>query len=250
MPFFKPVISGLLALILFVGLWGGTALWLPPYILPGPVALCRLLPDLWGPELKQDLWVTGARAMAGFAAAFVLGTGLGLCSAALKASMVMETLLMLVQVIPGLVLGIIFLVVFGAGDIVPVCMVVVLSVPLTAVHTANALKRINPVLSDVVQVFNNHPGRRVLDLYLPMLVPALKSNAALGMVMSVKITLLGEFLAADNGLGHRLSAAMACFDMAEVMACLSVVFGGLALFQTGLNIFCALCLKRFFYSGG
>jgi len=244
--FFKPITASLSALVLFAGIWAFAAQWFPPYLLPGPLTLIRALPELWGPSLKQDLWMTGLRVLLGFGSAFCLGTALGVICTALGAAMVMETLLALVQVIPGLILGILFLVIFGVGNTAPVCLVIALSAPLTAVHTANALARSRPVMEDVIRVFGGGFRHRLLDLYLPALVPALKSNATLGLVMAVKITLLGEFLASDNGLGHRLNTAVISFDMTDVYLCLTVVFAGLVLCQAGIHLVSARFLSRFF----
>ncbi len=245
-PFFKPVCASLAALVLFTGIWSIAARWFPPYLLPGPITLIKALPQLWGPSLKQDLFMTAFRASLGFAVAFFLGTALGIVCKAFRAAMVMEILLALVQVIPGLILGILFLVIFGVGDTAPVCLVIALSAPLTAVHTANVLARPRPVMEDVVRVFGGSFSHRILDIYLPALVPALKSNATLGVVMAVKITLLGEFLASDSGLGHRLNAALISFDMTEVYFSLAVVFAALILCQIGIHLICILLLGRFF----
>lgn len=245
-PFFKPVAAALTAMAFFFGVWILAGLWVPVYILPRPWEIPARLPVLLTPVLWTDLTATLLRVGAGFSAALILGTILGIVSVVLRLAMFMETLMVLVQVMPGLILGILFLAILGTGSAVPVCLAVTLITPLIGIHTANALARPNPLLREVILSFNGSRVQLFRFLFLPALVPALKSSITLGMIMAVKITLLGEFLASENGLGYRLNLYCIHFDMAGVFFCLVVVLSSLALFQAGVNLAFGLWLTPYF----
>ena len=245
-PFFKPVGTGLAALALFLGIWSLASLWVPAYILPLPWEIPARFPVLLTPVLLWDLQATLIRVTVGFSAALILGTLVGMVSVALRLAMFMETLMVMVQIMPGLILGIIFLAFFGTGSMVPVCLAVTLITPLIAIHTANGLARPNPLLQEVILSFNGGRLQVLYYLFLPALVPALKSNITIGMIMAVKLTLIGEFLASGNGLGYRLNLYCIHFDMVGVFFCLVIVFLGLGLFQAGVNLVFGLFLAPCF----
>ncbi len=247
MLFFKPVQNSLAAFFLFMGIWFLLSLFFDPYIVPPPAAVIKNLDSLCNGVFMENLGISLGRILTGFGVSLVLGTAIGIVSFTLHITATVETLLVLFQVIPGLILGIVFLLMFGVGSAAPVCLIVTLSTPFIAINTANTLMKRNPVLEGVIRSFNGGFFHLLTDLYLPSLVPALKTNATQGLVMALKIVLLGEFIASDNGIGYLLNAAKIYFNMEAVFFYLLVVLLLMLCFQVVLNSLFVIFFQKYLY---
>ncbi len=242
---FTAVRNSLLAFGLFLGLWALVSLFFDPYIVPSPVSVLARAGRYLTADFLGHLRATLARIGIGLSLSFVLGTATGITACLLGITGYAETLLLLFQVIPGTVLGIILLLVFGIGSTVPVLLIIALTVPLIAVNTANTLLKQDPQLKEVVLSFKGSARHLITDLYLPSLVPAMKTNLTAGFVFALKVVVLGEFIAAQNGLGHLLNVSRIYFDMEAVYFHLLVILLLIVLFQILVNTLFDLFFKRF-----
>ncbi len=245
--FFKPVHNNLVAFLLFMGIWSLLSVFFDPYVVPSPVGVMQHLDCLCDGVFMENLGISLARILTGFGVSFVLGTAMGIASCTLGITATMETLLVLFQVIPGLILGVIFLLMFGVGSVAPVGMIVILSTPFIAINTANTLMKRNRVLEGVIRSFNGGFLHLLRDLYLPSLMPALKTNTTLGLVMALKIVLLGEFIASDNGIGYLLNTARIYFNMEAVFFYLLVVLLIMVGFQVVVNTLFVIFFQKYLY---
>ncbi len=244
---FKPVWNNLVALFLFLGIWSLFSLFFEPYLVPSPVAVVQHLDRLCDGFFWENLAVSLGRVVTGFGLSFGLGTFIGIVCRTLNITAVAETLLVLFQVVPGLILGVVFLLVFGVGSAAPICLIVTLSTPFIAINTANTLMKVNPVLEGVIRSFNGGFYHLLKDLYLPSLVPALKTNTTLGLVMALKIVLLGEFIASDNGIGYLLNVSKIYFNMEAVFFYLLVVLLLMVGFQMVVNTLFVIFFQKYLY---
>lgn len=187
------------------------------------------------------------RILAGFTISFGLGTGIGVLSYSLKITTTVETLLVLFQVIPGLILGVVFLLIFGVGSSAPVCLIITLSTPLIAINTANTLLKKNSFLEGVIRSFNGGFRDIVLDLYLPALIPTMKTNITMGLVMALKIVLLGEFIASENGIGYLINVSKIYFNMEAVFFYLLVILLLIVGFQIVVNSLFIIFFEKYLY---
>jgi len=83
-------------------------------------------------------------------------------------------------------------------------------------------------------------------LYLPALIPTLLSNLSIGMGLSLKVVLMGEFIGSQDGLGYLLNAARMTFNMKEVFFYLVVLLLFTLLFQASLSIIANTVLRKYF----
>ena len=79
------------------------------------------------------------------------------------------------------------------------------------------------------------------ELYLPHLLPALRSNVHLGVLVAVKASMLAEWFAAQDGFGRTIRLHYQFFAMTEFLswALLFLVVVG------GLSLLLKCCLDRF-----
>ena len=247
--FLSPIRQNLIALGAFALLWSLASLCFEDYIVPSPLAVAGGLGELRDHRFAGHLLATLPRAAAGFALSLSLGTVIGAAAFVFNAQAWVETLMVLFQVLPGLVLGIVFLMVFGVGGAVPVCLIVFLTAPLIAVNTAGALMKKDPRIENVIRSFGGGRRNLVLDLYLPALVPTLRANTTLGLVMSIKVVLLGEFLACEDGIGYLLNVSRIYFDMKAVFFYILVILLFIARCQVLVSLVFTICFKKYLYPG-
>jgi NitT/TauT family transport system permease protein len=239
-----PATTGLL---LFLAAWFILAFFFPAYIIPSPVAVFSETTSYLGPDFMQQLSLTLVRVLAGFALAFVLGTAAGIIAYLVRRTQDLNSLMLALEVIPGTILGIIFLLALGLGSVVPIALAALLTLPAVAINTANALNKKNVALEEYLVSAGGGRRELVRYLYLPVLVPTSQSNLSIGFGLARRLVILGEFIGAQDGIGYLLNVARIYFNMKEVFFYLSVVLLIAAIFQAVQSFLFTTCLGKYFY---
>jgi ABC-type nitrate/sulfonate/bicarbonate transport system permease component len=143
--FFTSIRNNIIAFFLFIIIWFILALFFPPYIVPSPLMIFTQLSSYLHPTFLFHLSLTLYRVFTGFFYAFTLGTLLGILASRMNKVQYLNTLMVLLQVLPGTILGIVFLLVFGIGSKVPIALVAFLTLPAVSINTSNALSKKNVV---------------------------------------------------------------------------------------------------------
>ena len=151
------------------------------------------------------------------------------------------------QVVPGTILGVVFLLMFGIGSATPIILVAILTLPTLAINTLNGLTKKNIQQEQYLKTIQASRWQIVRFSYLPALVPVLQSNLSLGMSMAVNVVVLGEFIGSQDGLGYLLNHARILFDMKEVFFYLLVLMAATLLFQAFQSTFFSLFLRKYYY---
>lgn len=244
---FKPVRNNLIALFLFLVLWSLLSLFFEPYIIPSPMAVIRDFRELCDSVFLENLKISIGRILVGFSISFGFGTGIGVLAYTMKIIATVETILVLFEVVPGLILGMVFLLLFGVGSGAPISLIVTLSTPLIAINTANTLMKKNPFMEGVIRSFNGSFRHILLDLYLPSLIPTMKTNATMGLVMALKIVLLGEFIASEDGIGYLLNVSKIYFNMEALFFYLFVILLLIVTCQIVVNSLFVIFFEKYLY---
>lgn len=231
---------------LFIALWALIAPFFPAYVLPSPVAVLQDLPAHVDRAFVTHVAVTLGRVGLGFLIAFMFGTALGIVGHVLHATQQLNALMVSQHVIPGTILGVIFLLIFGVGGATATALVTVLTLPLIAINTANALANVDEQLVDVLVSMGGDTLDQAWHLYLPTLVPTIQSNLTLGFGLALKVAILGEFMGAQDGLGYLLNVARVYFRMDVVFFYLLVVLCATLIVQIALSLIFRVGLKRYF----
>jgi NitT/TauT family transport system permease protein len=239
--------SNTTGLLLFLVAWFILALFFPPYIIPSPVTVLGEVPTYLQPGFTYHLALTLYRVLAGFVCAFLLGTGVGIVAFIFRGTQHLNSLMVGLEVIPGTILGIILLLALGLGNAVPVALAALLTLPIIAINTGNALNKKN--VAQEQYLVSAGGGRRDLIkyLYLPTLVPTTQSNLSIGFGLAFKLVILGEFIGSQDGIGYLLNVSRIYFNMKEVFFYLTVVLLIAALFQAVQSSLFTLCLPKYFY---
>lgn len=234
-------------LILLV--WSLSAMAYPAYIIPSPVEVLKAaaagLPQGFG----QHVLITLYRVMAGFAFSLLAGTLLGSLAFVQKWGGQLNALMMALQVLPGTVLGVIFLLVCGLGSATPILLITLMVLPTLALNTFNGLYAKNLLLEEYLVTIKSKKRLLLSTIYLPALVPVLQSNLSLGVSLAVKVVVLGEFIGSQDGLGYLLNNARIFLNMKEVFFYLLVLMIFTLIFQAVQHLFFSMFYRKYFYAG-
>lgn len=233
-------------LVFLLGWWGGSLL-AGPVVLPRPTSVfVYLLSPGVLPQIFSELSLTLVRALAGFTVAVLIALPVGILMGRRQSRRRMGFFpVLMLQSAPPLFWITPLVLWLGTRGSVPVVVAFLVTLPLLTIHTMMAIRHIADWEYDVFTVYA--PRRLVVarELYMPHLLPALKSNAHLGMLVAIKAAMLGEWFAAQDGFGRAVRVYYQYFAMREFVGWAFVfllVVGGISF---GLEILLKRTLPEF-----
>jgi len=234
------------ALVLLVVWWISTWFY-PAYILPSPWAVLTGVSSYLPIDFWHHLEVTLFRIVIAFGLSLGSGTLLGLWAYAKNWVKTMNSLMLTLQVLPGTILGVILLLLFGTGDLAPILLAMLLTLPTLAINTIHGLSKRNLKLQQYLVSIRSERFAMFRYGYLPALVPVFQSNLSLGMGMVVKVVIMGEFIGAQDGLGYLINNARIVFDMKEVIFYLLLLLLFTLVFQAVQNLLFYRLFQKYDY---
>lgn len=129
----------------------------------------------------------------------------------------------------------------GTRGPVPVVVAFLVTMPLLTLHTMAAIRHIPQWEYDVFSIYTRRRRVVMQELYIPHLLPALRSNVHLGTLVAIKAAMLAEWFAAQNGFGRMVRVYYQTFAMVEFIgwAFLFLVIVG------GTSLILEVALQRF-----
>lgn len=245
--FISALLTEAVGVLVILAIWGGVSVFYPPYIIPSPVETLSGITGALPANLTGHLMITLYRILVGFLIAFILGTAGGILASLARADKPVNSLMVALQVIPGTILGVIFLLMFGIGSATPILLVAFLTLPTLAINTINGLSKRSATAEGYLRSIHATKWQIVRYNYLPALVPVLQSNLSLGISMAVKVVVLGEFIGSQDGLGYLLNHARLIFNMQEVFFYLLLLMAFSLAFQAVQSLIFSVSLKKFVY---
>lgn len=245
--FISSLLNEAVGVLLITAVWAGVSLFYPPYIIPSPAAVITGISAYLPVDFTHHLWITAYRVTAGFLIAFGIGTLSGIIAEILRLNKPVNSLMVALQVVPGTILGVIFLLMFGIGSATPILLVAVLTLPTLAINTVNGLAKRNKAQEEYLDSIRGSRWLKIRYSFIPSLIPVVQSNLSLGMSMAVKVVVLGEFIGSQDGLGYLLNHARIMFDMNEVFFYLLVLMVFTLLFQTLQSTIFSIFLRKYYY---
>lgn len=245
--FISALLTEAVGVLVILMIWGGVSLLYPPYIIPSPVETLSSISSVLSADLTGHLMITFYRILIGFMIAFIMGTVSGILASLSKAEKFVNSLMVALQVVPGTILGVIFLLMFGIGDGTPIALVAFLTLPTLAINTTNGLLKRSAATENYLHSIQASKWQIVRYSYLPALVPVVQSNFSLGLSMAVKVVVLGEFIGSQNGLGYLLNHARIVFNMKEVFFYLLLLMAFSLAFQALQSLVFSVTLKKYSY---
>ncbi len=203
----------LLALILLWALLTASG-WLPDFILPSPGRVgARFLTALADGTLLRHASATLLEVVLGLAAGSLVAT---LCGYAVARSAALERLLspylVASQAIPVVAIAPLLAIWFGPGlfSKVLICALTVFFPVL--VNTSVGLRAVPQNLRDLMRSLHATRWQTLRMLEIPAALPVLLAGMRVGATLSVIGAVVGEFVAAERGLGFLINVARGQYD--------------------------------------
>jgi NitT/TauT family transport system permease protein len=221
----------LLALVILLGWYLGTAVWhINSLILPAPRDVFASLGDGLNSGLfLSNALVTMQESLVGFVLAVLIALPMGYGIAKWRLfAVTMQPYLAAGQAIPAIVIAPVLYLIFGYGTvpIIILCALIVLF-PMV-ITTALGFQTIDQALVDAARVEGASGWPMLAQIEFPMALPGILAALRTGLTLSVTGALVGEFVSqGSEGLGALVLVSINQFNVPLLFATL-IVLGALA----------------------
>jgi NitT/TauT family transport system permease protein len=211
----------------FVGLWQLAATWriIDPFITSEPSAIATKLLELARDgSLATNVAITVIETLAGFS----IGTVLGIAIAGLFwwsdfLSDVADPYVVVLNATPKMALGPVFIIWLGATLTAVIALAVSISLFVTILSVYSAFRQADPEKLVVVSSFGATKWQQFSKVVFPSAVPTIIATLKVNIGLSLIGTIVGEFLAANSGLGYLIIYGQNIFNMSLVMTSLVIL---------------------------
>jgi len=191
-----------------------------PFIASQPTRIWETLVRL---ATAGDLWLHLGVTVAETVAGFVLGTLVGVGAAIVLWwfpfwSDVSEPYIVMLNSIPKVALGPIFIVWLGTNVRAVLAMAIAISVIVTLLMVFTAFREVDPNKIKLLRTFGATKTQILLKAIIPSTVPTMIGALKVNVGLSLVGTIVGEFLASKAGLGYLIIYGGQVFNMSLVMA--------------------------------
>lgn len=230
----------LLGLLIF---WEAAARlgWIDPFITSSPSRFSRTIANLWMQgKLAYHIGITTVEAVAGFLSGTLIGTlaAVGLWSSNFLCR-VLEPYLVVLNALPKIALGPIFIVWIGAGPLSNVVIALSISLVVTILEVLGGFLSTDADMMRLVQTFGAGKFQVLRYVVLPANIPTIIGSLKINVGMSWVGVIVGEFLISKAGLGYLIVYGSQVFQLDLVMASV-VILSGVAT----LMYLCIQCLEQ------
>ena len=236
-----------LGFALVIGVWAVVSGLYPSYIIPTPFEVISEASSYLPEDLLSQAGITLWRLLQGFGLALLLGVLITLAVHSVRAQKPAMSVMMAIQVIPGTILGVVFLLMFGLGGAAPVMMILVLVLPTVVISLIGGLEKRDRHLEQYLATLQAKPSLVLSHVLLPALVPAIQNSLSLGFSLAAKVVVLAEYIGAQDGLGYLLNRAQVTLNMKEVFFYLLLLLIFTLLFQAVQTAFFTTFFKKYSY---
>jgi NitT/TauT family transport system permease protein len=230
----RPVVLPTLMLAALIAIWEACVrgFAIPEFLLPAPSAIFGAVVQQ-APNVLQHTRATLFTILAGFVASIIVGfpLAIAIASSPLLAN-ALYPLLVLTQSVPKIAIAPLLVIVFGANE-VPRIIITFLVAFFPLVISAAAGLLATP--SELVELGRSLRATWLQELFrirLPSATPFVFSGLKMAITFSVIGAVVGEFVAADRGLGYLITSSTAFFKTPlafGAVVLLSII--GIVLFQ-------------------
>ena len=220
-------ITQLILLIFFIGMWEISIRlgWVDEFLFSRPTKVWELFVSMLSSgELLHHINVTLFETVIGF----ILGTLFGTILATLIwlspfLAKVLDPYLVVLNGMPKVALGPIFIVTFGAGYVSIIAMALAISIIITTIVVYTSFKEVDPNLLKLAQTFGAKKYQSFWKIILPASFPTIVSTLKVNVGLSWVGVIVGEFLVSKAGLGYLIIYGFQVFNLTLVMLSLFII---------------------------
>ncbi|MDQ6754414.1 MAG: ABC transporter permease [Actinomycetota bacterium] len=175
-------------------------------------------------SIWENLWITMQEAIYGFALGTLVGVVLGILLGSNKyLSAVVGPYIRIVNSIPRIVLGSIFIVAFGLGVFPKVLLAAVLVFFVVFFNAFQGVREVDQNLVANVRVLGASPLQVAAHVTIPSAMTWIIASLHTAFGFAIIGALVAEVLGAQHGIGLIISQAQGTFDPNTVFACMVII---------------------------
>jgi NitT/TauT family transport system permease protein len=211
-----------LIVITLIVFWevGARKQWIDPFIMSQPGKVIQTIVELYQ---SGKLWIHIATTVGETTFGFIVGTLGGTLIAILlwwspKVAHILEPYIVVLNSIPKVALGPVFIVWLGSGTPAIIAMALAISIIVTVMMVFNGFNEVDPDKIKLLKSFGATRGQVMAKVTLPASVPTIIAALKVNLGLSLVGTIVGEFLVSKEGLGYLIVYGGQVFNMSLVMA--------------------------------
>lgn len=213
---------GLLAVVVFVGLWEWAAdtNTINPLFTSSPSRIVKELGTLVSTgQLWPNIWVSAQEFLIGFGVAIVVAIPLGILIGWYRpVEAVFSPFVSFLNSVPRVALLPLLIIWVGIGIQLKISVVFLSAVVAILINTIAGIKALDPQLLTMARSFEASDFKIFRRIALPGSVPYILSGIRLGLGHALIGVVVGELYAANSGIGHLISVAGNTFQTDLVFA--------------------------------
>jgi NitT/TauT family transport system permease protein len=207
--------------------WGARSGWLDPFLFssPGRIVDTFVQMTLEG-RLLADIGFTVSETVLGF----ILGTGAGTALATFIwyfpfLSRVLDPYLVVLNSMPKVALGPLFIVTIGAGFGSILAMAIAITIIITTLVMISSFQSVRPEYIQLARSFGATRSQIFRTIIFPASIPDLIATLKVNVGLAWVGVIVGEFLVSKAGLGHLIIYGFQVFNLTLVMMSLVIIAG-------------------------
>lgn len=189
--------------VVLVVIWWFASAGSKDFYFPPLEKIVTTFPDTWfGPRLVDDVLPSLLRLAVGYAAALLLGIGLGMLigqNAKLRATV--EPLLEFLRAIPPPVLVPVLMLFAGIGNGMKILVIISGCLWPILLNTVEGVRAVDEVLTDTCRSYRIQGGLRVWHLVIRSASPQIVAGARQALSIGIIVMVISEMFAASSGIG-------------------------------------------------
>jgi NitT/TauT family transport system permease protein len=190
------------------------------HIVPSPVTIAReMISIVTSGGFATHLGATMTRTFVALPIVFVLGAIVGVAMGRNRwAEAAFRDAVNVVLSVPGLIIVLIAVLVFGLSWWGPIVAVVITNLPFVTVQVWEGVKSLPADLVDMATSYRVRRSAVLRHVVIPALAPYLFTAFTYAFTLTWKLVMLSELFGASSGVGFKMRAAFWEFSMAGVVA--------------------------------
>jgi NitT/TauT family transport system permease protein len=224
---FSVWVTQLIILVLFLLLWeiASAEKWIDPLLFSSPSRIWKTFIDMAiSGQLYIHTYTTVWETVVGFLAGTLLGTLIAVIIWWSKfLSRVLDPYLVILNGLPKVALGPLFIVAFGGGYMAIISMAVAISIVVTTIVVYTSFRVVDPNYLKLVQTFGANKLQIFQKIILPASFPTIISTLKVNVGLAWVGIIVGEFLVSKFGLGYLIIYGFQVFNLTLVFVSLFII---------------------------
>ncbi len=187
--------------------------------LPSPPRVAQEIAEILRGDFWNQFWASIVRVFAGFFAAVLIGTPVGLLMGRSKYwGNFLQAPVVVAGSIPGLTYAVMAFVVFGISFWGPVLAVGLIAMPYVAINVAEGVRGVDRKLIDMSTAYGRSEQQVFRHVVVPSVLPFVFAGVRLSFSLAWKVGTLTEVFGSSKGIGFQIRRNYQLFNMPAVIA--------------------------------